>query len=575
MALTELLAGVEERLQALVRQQAERIAALEQRIVESQDYGARHANEHADAGRDPYTQAAPVIGHLHSKIEDADGDTTVETERTADIDITRFKNGGTESAQLQAGGFGVAGWIRAGSLVVPANTTAGDITGIRMLLSGSDSSIPARRLYIAENYVPGLTGSLVVDTAVTTTPGAGISLTTGLQLDVAVVPTANANHTARAFSAGTNHSSGAFNITGALRTGQYQVTQGVAATTLATAVAASHEYYAAAGTITTAVAIDVIRGTGSDAGAIGTGIGLRIAASAGVTPTTDIAIQSLGGMHRLVGATLFGVDATPANNTAGDVSALRLFVGTDAALLSGLTAQVAGALGVSAQNALRLYDGDNSNFIAHRANSTRTTDLTYDWPVSDPAAGSVLTAAVPSGSVSVLSWVAATRTLVLTAAGGAPTTTSGCADTAKVEAGTNDVDYWTLDFDTTTQEYAFWNLVTPDNYDAGTLTARFVWTAASGSGGVRWGIAILSRSDDDAIDTAYGTAQEVSDTLLAAGDVHISAATSAITPGGTAAAGDQFFIRVYRLPSHADDTLAVDARLLQVKLEYTTNAYSD
>lgn len=168
-----------------------------------------------------------------------------------------------------------------------------------------------------------------------------------------------------------------------------------------------------------------------------------------------------------------------------------------------------------------------------------------------------------------------TRSIILSAAGGAPTTTAGCADSAKVEAGTNDVDYWVLDFDSATQEYAFWNLVMPDNYDAGTLTARFVWTAASGSGGVRWGIAILARSDDDAIDTAYGTAQEVSDTLLAAVDVHISAATAAITPGGTAAAGDMFFLRVYRLPSHADDTLAVDARLLQVKIEYTTSSYSD
>lgn len=171
----------------------------------------------------------------------------------------------------------------------------------------------------------------------------------------------------------------------------------------------------------------------------------------------------------------------------------------------------------------------------------------------------------------------ATRTMILTAAGGKPTTTAGCAAAGLVEAGTNDVDYWTLDFDATTKEYAVWNVVMPDNYDGGTVTARFLWTTTSSttSHTVVWGLAGRVFGNDDAIDQAFGTAQEVSDDVLAAGDVHITAATSAITLGGTPAGGKFVVFRAYRDPANGSDDLNVDARLLAVHVEYGINAYSD
>src|SRR3990167_5081015 len=97
-----------------------------------------------------------------------------------------------------------------------------------------------------------------------------------------------------------------------------------------------------------------------------------------------------------------------------------------------------------------------------------------------------------------------TRTLILTAAGGSPTTTIGCAEPAKVEAGTNDVDYWVLDFDTTTEERAYWNLIMPNNWNGGTVTAKFIWTNASGLAAetVTWGIKARAYADDAAIDQA-------------------------------------------------------------------------
>jgi hypothetical protein len=81
-----------------------------------------------------------------------------------------------------------------------------------------------------------------------------------------------------------------------------------------------------------------------------------------------------------------------------------------------------------------------------------------------------------------------------------------------------------------------------------------------------WAIQGQAFADDDALDTAFGTAQTVTDTLLAADDMHISAATSAVTIGGTPAANRPIQFQVYRDADAGGDTLAVDARLLGVEI---------
>lgn len=170
---------------------------------------------------------------------------------------------------------------------------------------------------------------------------------------------------------------------------------------------------------------------------------------------------------------------------------------------------------------------------------------------------------------------AGTRTLILTAAGGTPTTTIGCAGPTKIEAATNDIDYWALEFDTTTEERAFWNVQMPDNYDGGTVTARFIWTNAGGSSTqtVAFGIKARAYGDDDALDQAYGTEITTSDTWLAQNDVHISAASAAITIAGTPAGGKYVVFNVGR--KVASDDMTGDARLLAIQLEYGISTYSD
>ncbi len=151
-----------------------------------------------------------------------------------------------------------------------------------------------------------------------------------------------------------------------------------------------------------------------------------------------------------------------------------------------------------------------------------------------------------------------------------PRTTTGVG-VDSTETSTNKQNFDQLLFDAGTDEFAQALVVMPSNYNAGTVTARFYWTASSGSGAVVWGLQGLAYSDDDALDTATGTAQTVTDTLLAANDMMISGATSAVTIGGTPGANKAVQFQIYRDADAAGDTLAVDARLLGVEISYTSS----
>jgi hypothetical protein len=157
-----------------------------------------------------------------------------------------------------------------------------------------------------------------------------------------------------------------------------------------------------------------------------------------------------------------------------------------------------------------------------------------------------------------------------------PRITNG-PSTGLVETTTNKVMVSTLDFDyVATNEYAQFQIRMPKSWNEGTLTATFLWSNASGTGNVVWGIQAVALSDDDAIDATFGTAVTVQDAVTAAGDMMQTSETSAMTVGGSPVAGDLVVFQVYRNASDTtNDTLGVDARLHGVTLFYTTDAAND
>lgn len=155
-------------------------------------------------------------------------------------------------------------------------------------------------------------------------------------------------------------------------------------------------------------------------------------------------------------------------------------------------------------------------------------------------------------------------------------TTNGAA-AGTVETTTNKVMFSTLDFDTTTQEFSQFSIRMPKSWNESTITAAFTWSHASTTTnfGVVWALEAVALSDDDAGDTAFGTAQQVADTGGTTNDIYVTSATSAITIAGTPAAEDWVVFQVKRVPSAGSDTMAIDARLHGVTLYYTTDASTD
>jgi hypothetical protein len=150
-----------------------------------------------------------------------------------------------------------------------------------------------------------------------------------------------------------------------------------------------------------------------------------------------------------------------------------------------------------------------------------------------------------------------------------PRTTNGCG-VDSTQTTTNLQNFDELLFDPAAIEYAQALVRMPSNYNNGTVTARFFWSSSSSTGSVVWGLQARAFADDDALDTAFGTAQTVTDTLLATGDMHISAATSAVTSGGTPAATTPLQFQIYRDATNGSDTLGSDARLLGVEISFTS-----
>ncbi len=173
--------------------------------------------------------------------------------------------------------------------------------------------------------------------------------------------------------------------------------------------------------------------------------------------------------------------------------------------------------------------------------------------------------------------VSPTFPLILNSAGGMGTTTSGGGDgnqlPEQAESSTNKVNYHYLAM--ATGESVFWNISMPINWDGAALvSATMLWAAGSGSDDVKFEVKGRGFGNGDALDTALGSTAVVEDTLITAEDVHITSATTSITLGGPPSAGEFVVIEVKRVAPAGTD-LAVDLRLLGVRLAYTASGYTE
>jgi hypothetical protein len=159
------------------------------------------------------------------------------------------------------------------------------------------------------------------------------------------------------------------------------------------------------------------------------------------------------------------------------------------------------------------------------------------------------------------------NTMWIPASAWIPRTTSGSGINS-LETTTNKINYDVLEFDAGAIEYAQAMTTMPSNWNLGNVSANFYWTATGSSGAVVWRIAARSFADDGVLDDLVGTAQSVTDTLLATNDMHISANTPAVTITGSNSTTNAVVYEISRNASDGADTLAVDAQLLGVKINF-------
>ena len=161
--------------------------------------------------------------------------------------------------------------------------------------------------------------------------------------------------------------------------------------------------------------------------------------------------------------------------------------------------------------------------------------------------------------------------IFLSAAGGWPSTTNGAAAVSLTEMATNKENVYTIDFADAVTSYAEWALVMPSDWDGGTVTASFYWFANDTTTNVvKWGLQGYAFGDGTALDSAWGTAITVTDANAStANQLRISAATSAITIGGTPAASKVVQFRAERVGGDGSDTLTATARLMGIMVTYT------
>ena len=230
---------------------------------------------------------------------------------------------------------------------------------------------------------------------------------------------------------------------------------------------------------------------------------------------------------------------------------------------------------------------DTANNLIKKRNAANTAWVT--WAVRDTAPGDVAgpgssadgEAAVFSGTTGKLLASAGWKPLgqgkhtiwVPAAAMVARTTNPPTAASSEMTTNKNMVSGY--EFDAATAQYLQFLIGMPKSWNLSTVTAQFVWTAASGSGDVIWGLQGVAVSDGDSLDAAFGTAQTVTDTFQSANLNHISGETSAITIGGTPAALDAVMFQAYRDAANGSDTFSAAAKLLGVRLFYTLNAGND
>jgi hypothetical protein len=158
--------------------------------------------------------------------------------------------------------------------------------------------------------------------------------------------------------------------------------------------------------------------------------------------------------------------------------------------------------------------------------------------------------------------------------------TDGAGETAGeelylAEYATNHVTHPVHLFDGSVQDESVeWNHVMPADWDCGTIKFKALWApgdaAANVGEWVKLTLAAGALANDDALDSVLGSGQDVTDEVIADDDLHVTAASPALTVGGAPAVGSLIHFKLTRDFNYngAGSAMDVPLRLIGVLIQY-------
>jgi|TARA_R100001463_G_scaffold19567_1_gene47999 hypothetical protein len=242
----------------------------------------------------------------------------------------------------------------------------------------------------------------------------------------------------------------------------------------------------------------------------------------------------------------------------------------DSGAAATLTSNGAGTLTVTTGGAADLILSTNSGTNSGTITITDAADGDITIAPNGTGVAKAVDAADATGAIKI----AGKETMWIPAVAMYPNSTNG-AEAAQVELS-NGPEIKVLDFDKDSDEFAQFAVAFPKSWNAGTVTFQAFFTATStNTGTAAWGLSGVALADSGDLNTAFGT-QVVATAKAHSGtsnDLDVAAESGAVTIAGSPGDNEYTFFQISRDVSA--DSLTADARLLGIKLFFTTDLAND
>jgi len=155
--------------------------------------------------------------------------------------------------------------------------------------------------------------------------------------------------------------------------------------------------------------------------------------------------------------------------------------------------------------------------------------------------------------------------------------TTNPAEANQIETTALRPDLKVMDFADTADDFAQFSVAFPKSWNEGTITYQCFWTpSTTNTGNCIFGLQGVSVGDGDTIDVAFGTAVNITDAGIGTvEDQQVTAESSAVTIAGSPAVDQQTYFQIFRDANAGGDTYTGVARLLGIKIFFTTDAAND